>query len=312
MRDAHPLRDGSDGLLPAALGRADRLGTPVAGLLCSTVMGLAFVQLGGFESVATVFSVFAFTGYLSALVSLLVLRHREPGLARPFRVWGAPWTVVAVIAGYLAIFGGVVAGAPRDAAIAIGVLAAGYAVYRVYGPPQGGPCKFESSPSMIIRSVAVLGAGVMGSQIAAHFANAGVPSLLLDVTADAAAQGLKRARGAQARPVLHCPTAGSWSSTGGVRRRPAAAGEADWIIECVVEQLDVKRALLAARGCRAAAGHDRQLEHVGHSDRRAGRGAQRRLPPPLAGHALLQPAALPAAARADSDPRYRSGGAAER
>ena len=122
---------GSDGLLPAALGRADRLGTPVAGLLCSSVMSLAFVQLGGFESVATVFSVFAFTGYLSALVSLLVLRHREPGLARPFRVWGAPWTVVVVIAGYLAILGGVVAGAPRDAAIAIGALAAGYAVYRL-------------------------------------------------------------------------------------------------------------------------------------------------------------------------------------
>jgi len=78
-----------------------------------------------------VFSVFAFTGYLSALVSLLVLRHRELGLARPFRVWGAPWTVVAVIAGYLAILGGVVAGAPRDAAIAIGALAAGYAVYRL-------------------------------------------------------------------------------------------------------------------------------------------------------------------------------------
>jgi len=122
---------GSDGLLPAALGRADRLGTPVAGLLCSSVMSLAFVQVGGFESVATVFSVFAFTGYLSALVSLLVLRHRELGLARPFRVWGAPWTVVAVIAGYLAILGGVVAGAPRDAAIAIGALAAGYAVYRL-------------------------------------------------------------------------------------------------------------------------------------------------------------------------------------
>ena len=47
----------------------------------------------------------------------------------------------------------------------------------------------------MIRSVAVLGAGVMGAQIAAHFANAGVPALLLDVTAEAAEQGLKRARG---------------------------------------------------------------------------------------------------------------------
>jgi APA family basic amino acid/polyamine antiporter len=123
---------GDDGLLPAVLGRADRLGTPVAGLLCSAAAGLAFVQVGGFESVATVFSVFAFTGYLSALISLLVLRWREPGLPRPFRVWGAPWTVVAVMAGYLAVFSGVVAGAPRDASIGIGVLVAGYAVYRIF------------------------------------------------------------------------------------------------------------------------------------------------------------------------------------
>lgn len=40
----------------------------------------------------------------------------------------------------------------------------------------------------MINSVAVLGAGVMGAQIAAHFANAGVRSLLLDVTAEAAEQ----------------------------------------------------------------------------------------------------------------------------
>jgi APA family basic amino acid/polyamine antiporter len=123
---------GSDGVLPAALGRADRLGTPLAGLACSTAAALALVQVGGFESVATVASVFMFTGYLSALVSLLVLRRREPDLPRPFRVWGAPWTVLVVIAGYLAIFGGVVAGAPRDAAIGVGVLVAGYAVYRTY------------------------------------------------------------------------------------------------------------------------------------------------------------------------------------
>ncbi len=32
-----------------------------------------------------------------------------------------------------------------------------------------------------IRRVAVLGAGTMGSRIAAHFANAGVPALLLDI-----------------------------------------------------------------------------------------------------------------------------------
>ena len=35
-----------------------------------------------------------------------------------------------------------------------------------------------------IRTAAVLGAGTMGAQIAAHLANAGVPTLLLDVTAE--------------------------------------------------------------------------------------------------------------------------------
>ena len=36
----------------------------------------------------------------------------------------------------------------------------------------------------VIRKAAILGAGVMGAQIAAHFANAGIPSLLFDLVAD--------------------------------------------------------------------------------------------------------------------------------
>ena len=42
---------------------------------------------------------------------------------------------------------------------------------------------------MRIQRAAVLGAGVMGAQIAAHLANAGVPVILYDVTADAAKAG---------------------------------------------------------------------------------------------------------------------------
>ena len=97
---------------------------------------------------------------------------------------------------------------------------------------------------MIIRSVAVLGAGVMGSQIAAHFANAGVPSLLLDVTADAAAQGLKRARGLKPDPFF---LSDGWTlvTTASFDDGMPRLAEADWIVECVVEQLDAKRALLA-------------------------------------------------------------------
>jgi 3-hydroxyacyl-CoA dehydrogenase len=95
----------------------------------------------------------------------------------------------------------------------------------------------------VIRSVAVLGAGVMGAQIAAHFANAGVPALLLDMTADAAAQGLQRARTLKPDPFF---TPDTWKlvATGGFDDGLTRLGEADWIIEAVVERLDIKRELL--------------------------------------------------------------------
>src|SRR5262245_6295136 len=95
---------------------------------------------------------------------------------------------------------------------------------------------------MVIHRVAVLGAGTMGSQIAAHFANAGVPALLLDVTADIAREGLKRARALKPDPFF---TPDTWKliSTGGFDEL-ARVNDSDWVIEAVVEQLDIKRALL--------------------------------------------------------------------
>jgi len=92
--------------------------------------------------------------------------------------------------------------------------------------------------------VAVLGAGTMGAQIAAHFANAGIPALLLDVTADAAKQGLERARKMKPDPFF---TPDTWKliTTGGFDGDMARIKDADWIMEAVVEQLEIKRSLLA-------------------------------------------------------------------
>ena len=93
-----------------------------------------------------------------------------------------------------------------------------------------------------IRSVAVLGAGTMGAQIAAHFANAGVPSLLLDVSADVAKQGLDRARKLKPDPFF-TPDAWKLITTGSFDELPRIK-DVDWITEAVVEQLEIKRALL--------------------------------------------------------------------
>ena len=94
-----------------------------------------------------------------------------------------------------------------------------------------------------IRHAAVLGAGTMGAQIAAHLANAGVAPLLLDVTADAARQGLERAKALKPDPFFTKDThslirTGSFDDLSDLRR-------CDWVVEAIVEQLAIKQALLA-------------------------------------------------------------------
>jgi 3-hydroxyacyl-CoA dehydrogenase len=94
-----------------------------------------------------------------------------------------------------------------------------------------------------VRSVAVLGAGTMGAQIAAHFANAEVPVLLLDVSRQAAREGLERARALKPDPFF-LPTGHALVRTGGFDEDLDLITSADWIVEAVVERLDVKRSLL--------------------------------------------------------------------
>src|SRR5579862_3031018 len=100
-----------------------------------------------------------------------------------------------------------------------------------------------------IRRVAVLGAGTMGSRIAAHFANAGVPSLLLDIVLprqpnrNAAAQkGIENAL--KQRPGgFFTDDKVSLIRPGNFEDDLSALAECDWIIEAIVENLEPKRDL---------------------------------------------------------------------
>jgi 3-hydroxyacyl-CoA dehydrogenase len=103
-----------------------------------------------------------------------------------------------------------------------------------------------------IHRVAVLGAGTMGARIAAHFANAGIPSHLLDIVppdADAinrnkfAAAGLEAAKKSKPAAFME-PSLARLVTIGNFDDDLTRLTEVDWIIEAVVEDLDIKRALL--------------------------------------------------------------------
>jgi len=109
-----------------------------------------------------------------------------------------------------------------------------------------------------IHKVAVLGAGTMGARIAAHFANAGVPSYLLDIVPqDAppsgsargsdrdkiAAAGLDAAKKSKPAAFMDASLA-RLVTIGNFEDDLKKLAEVDWIIEAVVENLDIKRTLL--------------------------------------------------------------------
>src|SRR5262249_41496811 len=83
----------------------------------------------------------------------------------------------------------------------------------------------------------------MGAQIAAHLANAGIPVALLDLTTEVARQGLKRVSTLKPDPFF-TRDAVQLVGVGGFDADLARVSTADWIVEAVVEQLDIKRALL--------------------------------------------------------------------
>jgi 3-hydroxyacyl-CoA dehydrogenase len=103
-----------------------------------------------------------------------------------------------------------------------------------------------------IQKVAVLGAGTMGSRIAAHLANAGIPTYLLDIVpkdakpearTQIAAAGLDAARKSKPAAFFDSSLA-RLVTVGNFEDDLAKVADADWIIEAVVENLDLKRDLL--------------------------------------------------------------------
>lgn len=107
-----------------------------------------------------------------------------------------------------------------------------------------------------VHKAAVLGAGTMGSRIAAHIANAGVPVVLLDIIpsgttagtsahqrnklAFTAVEALKKSKPA----AFYTPENAHLITIGNFEDDLSLLAECDWIIEAVAEDIEIKRSLL--------------------------------------------------------------------
>ena len=105
-----------------------------------------------------------------------------------------------------------------------------------------------------IRRVVVIGSGTMGGGIAAHVANAGIPVTLLDIVPRdlAAAKGNRNAivQGGWTRVLKSKPAAlmrkgnADFVTLGNLEDDFDAVAKADWIVEVIVERLDIKQQLM--------------------------------------------------------------------
>jgi APA family basic amino acid/polyamine antiporter len=138
-----PFAMGRDRQLPAALAAVNAGGTPTVALALSTLVALGFIATNTFDAVLALLAFFFVAAYALSFLSVIVLRRREPGRARPFRVPLYPWLTGAALFGSLAFLAAAVAGDRENSGRALLLLLCSGPVYLLLrraltGAPPGG------------------------------------------------------------------------------------------------------------------------------------------------------------------------------
>ena len=123
-----------DRLLPRQVTTVNAGGTPSTALFLGSAVAIALALSGSFETLIAIASFLFVAVYLSGFSALFVLRVREPNLPRPFKLWGYPWTNLAVLLASAAFLVASVLGDLKNALVALILIALSYPIYRVLVP----------------------------------------------------------------------------------------------------------------------------------------------------------------------------------
>ena len=100
-------------------------GTPDTATLLTAAVAVGLIATGTFQRLIAMTSFFLAANYSLCCLALIVLRHREPDLPRPYRGWGYPWSVWLVTAGGMIFLVGMLVGDMLNGLAALALLGVG-------------------------------------------------------------------------------------------------------------------------------------------------------------------------------------------
>jgi basic amino acid/polyamine antiporter, APA family len=122
---------GREGLFTKKAAEVNKGGTPVFALVVCALAAILWTSIGSFELLLAVSQFFAVVITILLIVSLFVLRRREPDLPRPYRAWGYPIAPLIMLVIAVLLFFGYIYSNPYPSLYALAVLAVSYPIFRL-------------------------------------------------------------------------------------------------------------------------------------------------------------------------------------
>ena len=128
-----PFAQARDGLFFGRFGEAHpRFQTPGFAIVCGGIWTSILVVTGSYDTLYSYSILAAWIFYTMSVAAVMVLRRKLPDAKRPYRMWGYPWTLGVFVASSVWFMADTVVTQPLPSAMALGIVAAGGLVYRVW------------------------------------------------------------------------------------------------------------------------------------------------------------------------------------
>lgn len=122
---------GRAGLFTTKAAAVNRGGTPVVALVLTAVCAIVLSSVGTFELLLAIGQFFIVVITILLIVSLFILRRREPDTPRPFRAWAYPYAPLLMLVCAVLLFFGYIVSNPYPSLYALIALAMSYPLFRL-------------------------------------------------------------------------------------------------------------------------------------------------------------------------------------